>query len=50
LLEQRQRHFTLLVRACDQVRRAVTFLHWGAEADRLARPAFGGPEREAPAR
>jgi hypothetical protein len=32
----RQRAFTLLLRAYDETRRAVTFLRWGAEADKLA--------------
>jgi hypothetical protein len=47
LLELRQRYFTLLVRAYDQVRRAVTFLHWGAEADRLAPSLYGRRVRRA---
>jgi hypothetical protein len=32
----RQRAFTLLLRAYDETRRAVTFLRWGGEADKLA--------------
>ena len=40
---QRQRNFTLLLNAYDQVRRAVTFLRWNeGDADRIAPSLYSG--------
>lgn len=47
--EGRLRAFTLLVRAYDQTRRAVTYVRWNAgDADKLAPPLSVWARREAP--